>query len=127
MHRVVIVSICLATIGLAATVPQDRQEAQSPLAGRWLGKVVANVGEMPIEVVVTVADGKVTGEIRNFHGAFRISGAELEKDGRWKLSFSDDDGGTGTMTGAIKGDAFAGDWDYSPNAVGKFELTRVKK
>jgi hypothetical protein len=111
-----------------ADLPAAQAKPATPdaLAGRWLGKVVADVGEMPIEVVLEVADGKVTGEIRTFHGALRIGRSERQADGRWKLSFTAEDGDTGTMLGAVTDDEFAGDWDFAPNAVGKFEVKRAK-
>lgn len=120
-HYFVVSAVVVSLAALAAA-----QEKPDPLTGRWLGKVTANVGEMPIEVEVTVADGKVTGAVKNFHGAFKITQGERQKDGRWKLTFAADDGGTGTLLGAVDADAFTGEWDFRPNAVGTFALTRAK-
>jgi hypothetical protein len=52
--------------------------------------------------------------------------AERQKDGRWKVSFTTEDGGAGSITGALKVDTFAGDWDFRPNAVWTFTLTKAK-
>lgn len=126
-RRLLVLSIVLA--GLTGTL-FARQAAPAPmpgaLSGRWLGKVVADVGEMPIEVRLTLADGKVTGEIRTFHGSLRIESAERQDDGRWKLPFTDEEGLTGSIVGSVSEDVFAGDWNYAPRAVGKFEVKRAQ-
>jgi hypothetical protein len=117
--------VCALMLGLAVALPA--QDKPAPPVGKWAGSVAADVGEMQIQVSVVMTDGKVSGEITTFHGAFTIDAGELQKDGRWKLSFTSPEGPTGSMTGLVKGDTFSGDWDFRPNAVGSFTLTRVKE
>ena len=109
-----------------AAAPAAGQDKAAALAGQWTGSVKADVGEMAIEAVFKVEGEKFTGEIKTFHGAFKIGKIEREKDGRWKLSFTTEDGETGSITGALNADTFAGDWDFRPKAIGKFSLTRAK-
>ena len=119
-------SLLMAAWVVIGSVPAVAQEQVGVLAGRWIGAVKADIGEMPIEAVFKIEGEKFTGEIKTFHGAFKIGKAEREKDGRWKLSFTTEDGAAGSMTGTLNADTFAGDWDFRPNAIGKFTLTKVK-
>ena len=125
MSRLLSVTALLAFV-LMSMPAASAQTPASALAGRWTGAVKAEMGEMPIEVSLKVDGEAITGEIKTFHGVFKINKGEQQKDGRWKLSFVTDDGAAGSLTGAVKGDAFSGDWDFRPNAVGTFALTRVK-
>jgi hypothetical protein len=109
-----------------AAVPVGTQDTAAALAGQWTGSVKADVGEMPIEAVFRLEGEKFSGEIKTFHGAFKVGKIEREKDGRWKLSFTTEDGETGSLTGALNAGTFAGDWDFRPNAIGKFSLTKAK-
>lgn len=120
LSLVVMLGVVLASVAASA------QEKASALAGKWTGSVKADIGEMPIEAVFQVDGEKFSGEIKTFHGGFAIATAERQKDGRWKLPFKTADGASGALIGALKGDTFSGDWDFSPNAVGKFTLTKVK-
>ena len=117
---------CFALILVLATAVTFAQQKATVLDGKWSGAVKADIGEMPIEVTLKVEGEAVKGDIKTFHGSFRIEKGELQKDGRWKLSFTTEDGGAGSLIGAVKEDSFAGDWDFRPNAVGSFALTRVK-
>lgn len=117
--------VCALITGLTVALPA--QEKPAPPVGRWAGTVTADMGQMQIEVVVAAAAGKVTGEITTGHGVFKIDAGELQKDGRWKLSFTVQEGGpTGAMIGVVKDETFSGDWDFRPTALGTFSLTRVK-
>ena len=115
-----------ASLVLAASAVALAQQKATVLDGRWSGAVKANVGEMPIEVTLKVEAESIKGDIKTFHGSFRIEKGELQKDGRWKLSFKTEDGNVGALIGTVKDDAFAGEWDFRPMAVGTFALTRVK-
>jgi hypothetical protein len=107
--------------------PNDSlQDARTTLAGKWRGAVKADVGEMPIEVVITVEKGKASGTIRTFHGELTIREGVFA-DGKWVLPFGSPDGSArGKMSGVLKGDGFSGEWDFRPQAIGTFSLTRVK-
>ena len=118
-------ALLASVLTLSSAVILAQQKA-AVLDGRWSGAVKAEMGEMPIDVTLKTEGETLKGEIKTFHGNFRIEKGELQKDGRWKLSFTTDDGGAGSLIGAVKGDAFSGDWDFRPNAVGTFALTRVK-
>ena len=120
------VAAFLVSMLVVATTATFAQQKAAVLEGKWSGAVKADVGEMPIEVTLKVEGDTVKGDIKTFHGSFRIEKSELQKDGRWKLSFTTDDRANGSLTGAVKGDSFAGDWDFRPNAVGTFAVTRVK-
>ncbi len=118
-------ALLVSVLTLASSVVFAQQKT-AVLDGRWSGAVKAEMGEMPIDVTLKTEGETIKGEIKTFHGTFRIGKGELQKDGRWKLSFTTEDGGAGTMIGAVKGDTFEGDWDFRPNAVGTFALTRAK-
>ena len=118
-------ALFVSAFTLASAVIVAQQKA-AVLDGRWSGAVKAEMGEMPIEVTLKAEGETIKGDIKTFHGNFLIEKGELQKDGRWKLSFKTEDGGAGSLIGTVKGDAFAGDWDFRPNAVGTFALTRVK-
>jgi hypothetical protein len=112
-------------IGAAGAGGQQPPTKEAPsIAGKWVGKVVADRGEMPIAVTLTVKEGVASGSIETAHGAMTIAKGTL-KDGKWTLPFTAESG-TGRMIAVLKGDVLAGDWDFAPNAVGTFELTRQK-
>ena len=121
----------LAVVGLVFGQSLQISAQQAPakdapsIAGKWAGKVTADRGEMQIMVTLAVKDGVATGSIETPHGAMAIAKGTL-KDGKWTLPFSTEDGGAGKMVAVLKGDVLAGDWDFSPNAVGTFEVERVK-
>ena len=121
-----VATFLISVLTLAPAVVIAQQQKADVLAGRWSGAVKADVGEMQIEASLKIEGETIKGEIKTFHGNFRIDKAELQKDGRWKVSFTTEDGGAGSLIGIVKGDAFAGDWDFRPNAVGTFALTRLK-
>ena len=120
-----VAALFVSILVVVSTVAFAQQKA-AVLDGKWSGAVKADIGEMPIEVTLKVEGETVKGDIKTFHGSFRVEKGELQKDGRWKLSFTTEDGGAGSLIGAVKEDSFAGDWDFRPNAVGTFALTRVK-
>jgi hypothetical protein len=102
------------------------QAAKPPtIDGTWKGEVIADMGQMQIAVTLTTTAGVVSGEIANPHGTFKITGGKLV-NGVWVLPFVSQDGAKGEMKGKLSGDAFAGDWDFHPMAVGTFALKREK-
>jgi len=96
------------------------------VSGRWIGSVSADAGEMSIGLDLKVANGKVSGTLETAHGNWTVESAAA-KDGRWTLVVKMDDGTDGRMTGQVKGDSFAGDWDFKPRPVGTFQLSRPQK
>ena len=121
LHR----SLVMVALVASSIVPGISQEKAPDLAGKWKGAVKADVGEMPIEVVITVDKGKASGTIKTFHGDLTIRDGALT-GGKWILPFQSSDGPQGKMTGVLKGDSFSGEWDFRPQAVGTFSLARVK-
>jgi hypothetical protein len=118
--------VCLSAQMRAVSSAQQAPPNDTPsIAGSWIGKVTADVGEMEISVSLTVKDGVASGSIETFHGGMTIAKGAF-KDGKWTLPFSTPDGGTGKMIAVLKGDTLSGDWDFSPNAVGTFALNRRK-
>jgi hypothetical protein len=101
-----------------------KEQQGAPIAGKWSGLVTTDIGQMHIEVTLAQKDGKVTGQIVNPHGTFKISQGKLV-EGVWRLDFESEEGATGQMNGKVTGDNFAGDWDFHPMAVGTFALKRV--
>ena len=119
--RVVMVAVVFAVVvGLGVSA-----QSVPGLDGKWMGKVTATAGEMPISASFTTKGGVVSGSIQTFHGAFVITEGRLT-DGKWVLPFTTDEGGKGTMTGTLKDDQFSGEWDFRPMAVGTFALTRQR-
>lgn len=122
MRRTILLcALIVAALGIHGLDASAAEE----LDGRWTGKVVADAGEMPITVSLTVKNGAASGTIETFHGAMTITDGRLV-EGRWVLPFAAADGTKGRMSGVVKGDAFTGEWDYRPQAVGTFSLTRAK-
>jgi hypothetical protein len=119
--RTLIVLAILLTTTLA-----DVATAQKPaeLAGKWTGQVTADIGEMKIVVTLKVKDGAVSGEIETPHGISKVGTVEF-KDKKWVIPFTAETGQTGKMTGTVSGEAFEGDWDLRPMAVGTFALKRM--
>jgi len=118
-------SFVIVALWALSVAPTVLQQKEPDLAGKWKGAVKADVGEMPIEVAITVEKGRASGTIKTFHGDLTIREGAFA-DGKWILPFGSPDGPRGKMTGVLKGDGFSGEWDFRPQAVGTFSLTRVK-
>jgi len=120
MFRTLAIATVLALTGIV------QQPTTSSLAGTWKGMVTADIGQMNIEVTVKVDSGKASGTVTTGHGEFAIVDGR-QTDGVWTLPFDAGEGVKGSMKGVVKGDAFTGDWDFRPMAIGTFALERVKK
>jgi len=122
-------SILLATLALpvagATALALQQPTPAPPLTGTWRGTVTADIGQMTIALTVKADGTTASGEIENAHGKWAIKQGKLA-DGVWTLPFQSEDGAKGEMKGTIKGDTFSGAWNFSPVAVGTFELTRQK-
>lgn len=129
--RQLFASLCLvlcAVVAGATTLGAaiDQQPAVSSLQGTWVGKISSDAGEMQITVVLKVENGKASGSIDTPHGSWPIADG-VSKDGTWTLPFTVDGAGGRWMKGRVTGDAFSGEWNNAPMAVGTFALTRTKK
>jgi len=109
----------------AVLVGQQPSAPSAPLDGIWRGMVTADIGQMVIEVTAKASGATASGQIQTAHGIMAIKGGKLA-DGVWTLPFQAEDGSKGEMKGSVKGDTFAGTWNFAPRAVGTFELTRQK-
>ena len=118
-----LLAVVLTMVSLMAA-PEQRAAAPS-LAGKWLGAVTTDIGQMNIALTITVEKNVASGTIETGHGAFQITKGTVT-DGKWTLPFASPDGATGKMIGVLKGDQFAGDWDFRPIAVGTFAVERAK-
>lgn len=121
-----IFSLIAAAIVVTAAplLAQNKSEPPPPIAGKWSGTAKGESNEMKIQVTVTEEKGKLTGMVTTAHGEWAIVSV-TPKDKTWTIEFSRGEGlGTGSMTGTIAGNTFAGDWNNAPMAVGTFSLAR---
>lgn len=114
-----LVGLVLATGALSAA---DNKE----IAGRWMGSVTADAGEMPFAMELAEKNGTLAGTLETMHGNWTVTSA-TEKDGTWTIAVTTDDGAKGRLVGRVKDGKLTGDWDFKPRAVGTFELSRAKK
>ena len=99
--------------------------APHPLEGRWLGGIDTDRGQMQIALELKMEKNKLTGAIKSPHGDWPVKSVTAHQ-GTYTITF-DNGGAEGTMIGAVKDDAFSGQWDNSPNAKGSFSLSKAKK
>jgi len=116
----------LLAVSLSAQAARPAPANPQEIAGRWIGSVTADAGEMSIGLDLKAVDGKVSGTLETAHGNWTVESA-TSKEGRWILVVRMDDGAEGRMTGQVKGGSFAGDWDFKPRAVGTFQLARPQR
>jgi hypothetical protein len=121
-RTVTVLAVMFTTMLVGLATAQKPEE----LAGKWTGKVTADIGEMTIVATLKVKDGVVSGEIQTEHGISKVGKVEL-KDKKWVIPFTAETGETGTMTGTVSGDTFEGEWDHRPMALGTFTLKRLPK
>ena len=115
------IALCTSA-GLAAPL-QTAPAAKNSIEGAWSGKISSDSGEMEIQVVIKLVDGKANGKITTPHGEWPIAGGSL-KDGVWTLPFAVEGASDRWMKGKVDGNVFSGEWNNAPMAVGTFELTR---
>jgi len=95
--------------------------AAHPLAGKWLGSVDSDKGEMQIGLKLDESDGKLSGVLQTAHGEWPVTHIKTEKD-IYTLTF-DTGNGDGTISGRVDGTRFSGAWK-TPMAEGTFLLDR---
>jgi len=114
----------LAALVLVTGLTPAPRSADPELAGRWIGAVDTNRGQMDIGLTVNVEKGTLAGVLKTAHGDWDVTGV-VEKDGQWTVSFKGG-GNEGQLIGRIQANRFSGDWK-SKMADGTFELARAKK
>lgn len=126
MRMEALLTMCVMTIGLAATLSAQTGKGapdKKEILGRWIGSVTANVGEAAFGLYLTELDGKITGKLETMHGDWTVASATA-KDGKWTIVAITEDGTTGKLVGQVEEGKFAGDWNFAPRATGTFQLAR---
>ena len=121
-------SMLVTTMALtiAASAAQEGRPSRADMneiAGRWIGTVKANIGEMPVALDLKAGEPEMTGSLETGHGNWTIVSVR-KKGADWVIAIKTPDGLAGTMTGQIKEGRLRGDWDFKPRAVGTFDMTR---
>ena len=121
-------SLVMTTMALtlAVAAAQDGKPSRADMnaiAGRWIGTVKADVGEMPIALDLKAGEPEMTGSLETGHGNWSIVSVR-KKAADWVIEIKTPDGHVGTMTGQIKEGRLRGDWNFKPRAVGTFDMTR---
>jgi hypothetical protein len=120
----VMITVMASAMGASAAQQAKPSRAEmTEIAGRWIGMVKANVGEMPIALDLKAGETELTGSLETGHGNWNVVSVR-RKGADWIIAAKMPDGVTGTMTGRIKEGRLTGDWDFKPRAVGTFDLTR---
>ena len=120
-------SVVMTTMALAVAIQaQDGRVSRADMneiAGRWIGTVKADVGEMPIALNLKAGEPEMTGTLETGHGNWTIVSVR-KKSTDWVIEVKTPDGLAGTMIGQIKEGRLRGDWNFKPRAVGTFDMTR---
>ena len=126
MRLTMTVMITVMASAMSASAAQQAKPSRAEMteiAGRWIGMVKANVGEMPIALDLKAGETELTGSLETGHGNWNVVSVR-RKGADWIITAKMPDEVTGTMTGRIKEGRLTGDWDFKPRAVGTFDLTR---
>jgi hypothetical protein len=94
--------------------------AAHPLAGKWLGGIDTDRGQMQIGLELKEENGKLVGTLKTAHGDWPVKSV-IDDKGTFTVTFTSGDH-DGKMVGTIKDGHFAGKWDNSPMAAGTFDL-----
>ena len=92
------------------------------LAGIWDGVAQTPNGDMPVHMVLTHQDGKITGLMDTQMGTLTITGSALTGD-VLELGF-EMQGSAGGLSGKVAGDKYTGSWSVGADS-GPFAVTRV--
>jgi hypothetical protein len=121
-----VAAICMVVCGLTAVRAQDSRLSDADLrelSGRWVGTVVADIGEMPIALKLEIKDARLHGVLETAHGSWNVQ-AVRKTAGTWIVKVKTPDGLEGTLSGRIKDERLTGEWNFKPRAVGTFALAR---
>ena len=106
----------------AVQAPAVAKVTLASLAGTWDGVAQTPDGSMPVHMVLTLADGKLTGSLEAQIGTLTITGSALTGD-LLELGF-DLQGSPGGLSGKIAGDKYEGSWSVGAE-TGPFAVARV--
>lgn len=120
---VLVTTMALTIAVSAAQEGRPSRADMNEIAGRWIGTVKANIGEMPVALDLKASEPEMTGSLETGHGNWTIVSVR-KKGADWVIAIKTPDGLAGTMTGQIKEGRLRGDWDFKPRAVGTFDMTR---
>ena len=118
--------MAMMMLTIAASAAQDARPSRTEMneiAGRWIGTVKANIGDMPIALDLKAGETEMTGSLETGHGNWNVVSVR-KKSADWVIAIKTPDGLAGTMTGQIKDGRLRGDWNFKPRSVGAFDLTR---
>lgn len=114
--RVVLFAATLAFAG-AWQEPAD-------MAGRWVGSIDTDAGQMEIALQLTHADGTFSGQLETAHGGWPVTSV-TSKDGEWTIAFGTTEEG-GRIVGRVTGARFTGRWE-THMAKGTFDLVKARR
>ena len=114
----------IATCALLAAVTITAHADTKDLAGRWIGQVFTDRGDMEIALQLRIEKDKLMGTLETMHGEWVVASV-TEQDGGIVVAFTAPEG-KATMRGRLNGAKFTGDWT-SHMASGRFELLRSKR
>jgi hypothetical protein len=115
------VLVLAALAGPVAAAPPVQPVTLESFAGTWEGAAQTPNGDVSLRTVFAVADGKLTGTIESSMGPIPVTTAAIQAD---KLVVTIDfQGGSGTLTCALKGSRVEGVWELGGN-TGTFWLAR---
>ena len=106
----------------AAPAPAAGIVTMASLAGTWDGVAQTPNGDMPVHMVLSYQDGKMTGSMETQMGTLTITGSTLTGD-VFELGF-DLQGSAGGLSGKVAGDKYEGAWSVGADS-GPFALVRV--
>ena len=106
----------------AAPAPAAGKVTLASLAGTWDGVAQTPNGDMPVHMVLSYQDGKMTGSMETQMGTLTITGSTLTGD-VFELGF-DLQGSAGGLSGKVAGDKYEGSWSVGADS-GPFALVRV--
>jgi hypothetical protein len=106
----------------AAQAPAAGKVTMASLAGTWDGIAQTPNGDMPVHMVLTHQDGKITGSIESQMGMLTITGSALTGD-ILELGF-DLQGSSGGLSGKVDGDKYEGSWSVGAES-GPFAAARI--
>jgi hypothetical protein len=123
MTTVVMTTMALTIAASAAQDARPSRADMNEIAGRWIGRVKTDIGEMPIALDLKAGEPEMTGSLETAHGNWAIVSVR-KKSADWVVTIKTPDGLSGTMTGQIKDGRLRGDWNFKPRAVGAFDMSR---
>src|SRR5688572_16339135 len=114
--NVVMTTMMLTITAAAAQDARPSRTEMSEIAGRWIGTVKADIGEMPIALDLKSGETEMAGSLETGHGNWNVVSVR-KKGADWVITIKTPDGLVGTMIGQIKEGRLRGDWNFKPRAA----------